>query len=147
MSKERKYYIVEESVLPKVFIKVAETKLLLQTGAASTINEATKLTGISRSAFYKYKDYVDVFRNMSTGRMVTFQFLLQDREGCLADLLELYTTYSINIQTINSIIPTNGCALVTISAETHNLSISLEELLHLFSQIPGVIKAQIIGGG
>ena len=146
MEKELKYYIVEASVLPKVFIKVAEAKQLLQTGKASTVNEATQLTGISRSAFYKYRDSVQLFQNMMTGRVVTFQFLLQDRESCLADLLELYTAYKINIQTINSIIPTNGTAVLTISAETIGLSITLEELLQHFRKVPGVIKVEIIAG-
>ena len=146
MSAQRKFFIVEASVLPKVFTKVAETKLLLQSGAASTVNEATKMTGISRSAFYKYKDSVEIFQNMSTGRVVTFQFLLQDRAGCLADLLELFTTHNINIQTINSIIPTNGCAVLTISAETINLTITLEEFLLMLGKIPGVVKVQIIAG-
>jgi len=146
MSKELKYYIVEASVLPKVFIKVAEAKQLLQTGKAATVNEATQMTGISRSAFYKYRDSVQLFQNMMTGRVVTFQFLLQDRESCLADLLELYTAYKINIQTINSIIPTNGTAVLTISAETIGLSITLEELLQHFRKVPGVIKVEIIAG-
>lgn len=146
MAKELKYYIVEASVLPKVFIKVAEAKLLLQTGKAATVNEATQMTGISRSAFYKYRESVQLFQNMMNGRVVTFQFLLQDRESGLADLLALFTAYKINIQTINSIMPTNGAAVLTISAETIGLSIALEELLQHFRKVPGVIKAEIIAG-
>ena len=62
MEKEPKYYIVESSALPDVFLKVAEAKQLLQTGQVSTVNDATRLTGISRSAFYKYRDSVLPFR-------------------------------------------------------------------------------------
>ena len=58
MSQKQKYYIVEASALPEVFLKVAEAKRLLSTGAASTVNDATRMTGISRSAFYKYRDSV-----------------------------------------------------------------------------------------
>ena len=48
-----KYYIVEASALPEVFVKVAEAKRLLSTGEAATGNEATRITGISqRSARY-----------------------------------------------------------------------------------------------
>ena len=64
-----KHYIVEASALPEVFLKVAEAKRLLSTGEASTVNEATKMTDISRSAFYKYRDAVLPFQNMMTGRM------------------------------------------------------------------------------
>ena len=56
MSSKTKYYIVAADALPDIFIKVAEAKRMLQTGEASTVGSATKKVGISRSAFYKYKD-------------------------------------------------------------------------------------------
>ena len=66
MSTKPKYYIVESSALPEVFLKVAEAKRLLSTGEASTVNEATRMTDISRSAFYKYKDAVQPFSAFKT---------------------------------------------------------------------------------
>ncbi len=146
MPKEPKYYIVEASALPEVFLKVAEAKRLLSTGEAPTVNEATRLTGISRSAFYKYRDSVLPFQNMMTGRIITFQFLLHDQPGTLSAILGQLATCKANILTINSIIPSNGCALVTISTETRDLTIMLEELLRQLSQTPGVIKAEILAG-
>lgn len=146
MSKTPKYYIVEASALPEVFLKVAEAKRLLQTGEATTVNDATRISGISRSAFYRYRNAVLPFQNMMTGRVITFQFLLQDQKGQLASLLSIFTEHRANIQTINSIVPTNGCALVTISAETTDLTISLEDFLNDVSRIPGVIKAEVLAG-
>ncbi len=146
MARIPKYYIVEASALPEVFLKVAEAKRLLQTGQVSTVNDATRLTGISRSAFYKYRDSVLPFQNMMTGRVITFQFMLHDQQGQLANLLQVFTEHNTNIQTINSIVPSNGSALVTISAETIDLPISLEELLSLCAAVPGVIKAEILAG-
>ena len=146
MSSKPKYYIVEASALPEVFLKVAETKRLLSTGQAATVNDATKMTGISRSAFYKYRDAILPFQNMMTGRIITFQFLLHDEPGVLSSMLMAFTEQKANILTINSIIPSNGCALVTISAETTNVSIPLEELLHRLGATPGVIKAEVLAG-
>ncbi len=146
MAKETKYYIVEASALPEVFLKVAEAKRMLQAGEVSTVNDAARITGISRSAFYKYRDAVLPFQSMMVGRIITFQFLLKDRKGLLSQLLGILAEEKVNVQTINSIVPTNGCALLTISAETIDLEISLEELLHQVSQLPGVIKAEIIAG-
>ena len=141
-----KYYIVEASALPEVFVKVAEAKRLLQSGEAATVNDATQKTGISRSAFYKYRDAVLPFQNMMNGRIITFQFLLQDRKGLLSSLLSIFAEHKTNIQTINSIIPSNGCAVVTISAETIDLPIPIEEFLHQVSKLPGVVKAEVLAG-
>ena len=141
-----KYYIVEASALPTVFLKVAEAKRLLSTGEAATVNEATQMTDISRSAFYKYRDAVMPFQNMMTGRIITFQLLLQDEKGLLSSILSIFASCKANIITINSIVPTNGCAVVTISAETMELTVSLEELLRQIREADGVIKAEILAG-
>jgi len=146
MSQKQKYYIVEASALPEVFLKVAEAKRLLSTGAASTVNDATRMTGISRSAFYKYRDSVMPFQNMVSGRIITFQFLVQDEQGILSTMLTVFAECKANIQTINSIIPTNGCALVTISAEMTDPEVSVEAMLRKLGAIPGVIKSEILAG-
>ena len=146
MANNPKYYIVEASALPEVFLKVAEAKQMLQTGEAKTVNDATKATGISRSAFYKYRDSVLPFQNMMNGRIITYQFLLQDQKGLLSSLLSIFAEHKANIKTINSIVPTNGCAVVTISAETIDMAVTIEDLLHDASQRKGVIKAEILAG-
>jgi chorismate mutase len=83
---------------------------------------------------------------MMNGRIITFQFMLHDEPGMLSTILGLFAQNKANIQTINSIIPTNGCALVTISTETRNLTVSLELLLQELGQTPGVIKAEVLAG-
>ena len=141
-----KYYIVEASALPEVFLKVAEAKRLLSTGEASTVNEATKMTDISRSAFYKYRDSVMPFRNMMTGRIITIQLLIHDEVGLLNKILDLFTTANANIITINSIVPTNGTAVGTISAETMDLAIPIENLMQSLEDCKGVIKVETLSG-
>ncbi len=146
MDKKPKYYIIEASALPEVFLKVAEAKRLLSTGQAATVNEATQMTDISRSAFYKYRDAILPFQNMMNGRIITFQFMLHDEQGLLSQILGVFAQERANILTINSIIPTNGCALVTISAETSEVEVTLEEFLHQLGAVPGVIKAEVLAG-
>ena len=146
MNQKPKYYIVEASALPEVFLKVAQAKELLSTGQATTVNEATRMTDISRSAFYKYRDVVLPFQNMMTGRIITFQLLLHDEPGLLSQILGVFAVAKANIITINSIVPTNGTAVVTISAETMDLTVTLEELLQQLSTTRGVLKAEVLAG-
>ena len=146
MSTKHKYYIVEASALPEVFVKVAEAKRLLSTGEASTVNEATRMTDISRSAFYKYRDSVLPFQNMMSGRIITFQFMIHDTPGLLANMLDIFPECNANIQTINSVMPTNGTSLLTVTAETMDLNVSLEEMLRKLRAFPGVIKAEVLAG-
>ena len=146
MPNKPEYYIVEASALPEVFLKVAEAKRLLSTGEAATVNEATRLTDISRSAFYKYRDAILPFQNMMTGRIITFQLLLHDQPGNLSQILTVFAEKKANIMTINSIVPTNGTAVVTISAETMDLSVQLEDLLRDLRNCAGVIKAEVLAG-
>lgn len=141
-----KYYIVEASALPEVFVKVAEAKRLLSTGEAATVNEATRMTDISRSAFYKYRDAVLPFQNMMTGRIITFQIMLRDVPGVLSGILRTFAEEKVNILTINSTIPTNGAALVTITAETMEMTMTLEELIASLGQTKGVVKAEVVAG-
>ena len=146
MDSASKYYVIEASALPEVFLKVAEAKRLLSTGEVATVNDATRVTGISRSAFYKYRDAIMPFRNIMHGRVITIQLLLQDEVGALYKLLPIFVEHKANIQTINSIVPTNGCAVVTISAETIDMTVSAEELLQLLRDTKGVVKADILAG-
>ena len=146
MANNPKYYIIESSALPEVFLKVAEAKRLLDTGEASTVNDATRQSGISRSAFYKYRDSILPFQNLMAGRIITFQLTLHDETGNLSSLLTIFAQWGANILTINQTIPTNDCASVTISSETMGLHCPVEELLRKISEQPGVVRADILAG-
>ena len=143
---KKKYYLVSAEALPEVFIKVAEAKRTLQVGEADTVGEAARLVGISRSAFYKYKDAVQPFQNMRAGHIITFYALLKDIPGVLSNYLSIFANSGANILTINQTIPTNGCAGVTISAETSDMVEGLEELMARASSAEGVLKFEIMAG-
>ena len=143
---KKKYYLVSAEALPEVFIKVAEAKRMLQVGEADTVGEAARLVGISRSAFYKYKDAVQPFLNMRAGHIITFYALLKDIPGVLSNYLSIFAGSGANILTINQTIPTNGCAGVTISAETSEMVDGLEELMSRAAAAQGVLKFEILAG-
>ena len=131
MEQSPKYYIVEAAALPEIFQKVAEAKRMLETGETDKVNVAAQAVGISRSAFYKYRDAIAPFQNLMAGRIITFQIMLKDKAGIL---------------TINQSIPTGGRAMVTISAETSNLSCNIEALTQQIAERKGVVKADCVAG-
>ena len=146
MSGPAKYFIVEASAMPEIFRKVAEARRLLETGEEKTVNAAAQAVNISRSAFYKYKDAVRPFNDMKSEHIITFQAMLKDATGVLSRVLAVFAASGANILTINQSIPTNGCAAVTISAETSALQDSLEEVLAQVSAGTGVIRCEILAG-
>ena len=146
MSKAPNYYIVDAEALPEIFRKVVDARRMLDTGEAETVNQAVQLAGISRSAFYKYKDAVRPFQDMLHGRSVTFQIMLKDEPGILSHVLNLFAGSGANILTINQGIPINGCAVVTVNAETSGLEGSLQELLARLNGAEGVLRGEILAG-
>ena len=137
MGKKTKFYLVAADALPEIFLKVAEAKRMLQSGEVRTAG---------RSAFYKYRDSVQPFNDMKTGRIITFYALLKDNPGVLSNVLSIFAGSGANILTINQSIPTNGCAAVTISAETSDMRESLEELIASAAETAGVVKFEILAG-
>ena len=146
MEKAPKYFIVDSSALPEIFRKVAEAKRMLETGETDKVNVAAQAVGISRSAFYKYKDAVQPFNDMKSEHIITFYTLLKDVSGTLSSVLGVFAASGANILTINQSIPTNGCAAVTISAETSAMEKSLEQLITDISALDNVIKFEILAG-
>ena len=146
MEHSPKYYIVEAAALPEIFQKVAEAKRMLETGETDKVNVAAQAVGISRSAFYKYRDAIAPFQNLMAGRIITFQIMLKDKAGILSEILTIFANCGANILTINQSIPTGGRAMVTISAETSNLNYNIEALTQQIAERTGVVKADCVAG-
>ncbi len=141
-----KFYLVAAEVLPDIFRKVAEANRRLRAGEVSTAGEAARTVGISRSAYYKYRDAVQPFTDMTTGHIITFYALLKNRAGVLSNLLSAFAASGANILTINQSIPTDGCAAVTVAAETSGMHCLLESLLADASALDGVVRFEILAG-
>ncbi|HEX3026301.1 MAG TPA: ACT domain-containing protein [Clostridia bacterium] len=141
-----RYLLVDCEVLPEVFHKVVEAKRYLASGQVHSVNEAVRLAGISRSAFYKYKDKVHPFNNKDGGRIITLHTMLRDAPGVLSELIGRLYRSGANILTINQNIPIGGVAPVSVSARIDGLRIPLEEMLVLLREIDGVENIEIVSG-
>ena len=139
------FYLVKEDILPEAIKKTIKVKEILKRGEAKTINEEVDRMNLSRSAYYKYKDYVFPFYEASKDKIITLSLLLEHKTGVLSRVLNLISMDSGNIMTINQGIPLQGVANTTISIETKNMSVDLEALLDKLRTIDGVKRLEVLG--
>ncbi|MDD4342758.1 MAG: ACT domain-containing protein [Eubacteriales bacterium] len=143
--KEKKFFIVNKDILPDAILKTAEIKELLARSEVNTINEAVEKVGLSRSAFYKYRDGVFPFYEASKGKIITIAISMWDKSGILSNVLNSIAIAKGNVLTINQGIPLQGVARVSIAIETQPMDIDAEEILERMRAIPGVKKVEILG--
>lgn len=141
---ENKYLLVNTKVLPEIFEKVIQVKELINTKKAHDISEAVKIVGISRSAYYKYKDYVLTVTPSNKSNKVTISLLIGHEAGTLSKILDKIAEKKANVLTINQNIPINNTANVTITFDIYNLTVSFETLLEDIKNTENVIKTDII---
>ena len=108
------------------------------------INEAVRLAGISRSTFYKYKDYVFSLSESTLTKKATIHFMLKHEKGILASILQILADSKANILTINQNIPIHNTADLSITFDMKNMDIQIEEILEEISALDGVVNVEII---
>ncbi len=138
------YYIVKAEALPEVFLKTIQVKEMLKKGEVNTIYEAVEKVGISRSAYYKYRDEIFPLYEMNTGKMITVALILQHSPGILSEVLNQVAKAGCNILTINQNIPLHGVANVTLALELLGAEINVTGLIKTLENIKGVTKVNIL---
>ncbi len=144
MEKKSQLIVADARILPDVFTKVLEVKKLMAQKGEKSFASACKRIGISRSAYYKYKDYIFSYEELFTRRIVNMYLLLSDSPGVLSSALAFLHELNANILTVNQSIPVDGAAAVNISLRLTGES--EEELLRLNSitELNGVLEVKIL---
>ena len=145
IGKNNDFLIVSKDILPETILKTARAKELLIKGDVDTIYDAVEKVGLSRSAFYKYKDGVFPFYEASREKIITISLILENKAGVLSHVLNFIASVKGNILTINQGIPLQGIANVSISLETIGLADTPENLLAGLGRIDGVRELEVIG--
>ena len=140
-----KYYIVNENILPEAILKTAQTKELLAKTPHLTVNDAVDRIGLSRSAFYKYRDGVFPFYEATREKIITLQITLDHQAGVLSNCINSIALAKGNILTINQGLPFQGMARATIAFETAGMIDNMEVLLEKLYEIPGILQVEIVG--
>lgn len=143
---EQRYYLVREDVLTEAMQKTLEVKRLLQREHMSILDAVNK-AGLSRSAFYKYRDAVFPFHSIVKERILTVFLQLEDRSGTLATLLQSVAEARCNILTIHQTIPIQGRANVTLSLDVTAMELELETFLQQLKKLDFVESADVVSSG
>jgi chorismate mutase len=141
------YYLVREDILPEALLKTLQIKEAILRGEFATVGEAAEKVGLSRSAYYKYKDGIFPLNRLERERIVTVSIDLEHRSGVLSRVLGLVASFEGNVLTIHQTIPLQGLANVVLSVETSAFGDSIEPLMEAIRAQEGVRRASVIGQG
>ena len=144
MKENHEYFVVDKLAVPAVLLKTLSVKKRLEANPELNVSEAVKQEGISRSAFYKYKDMVFAYNSLKVARMVTFFMELSDVAGILSKILKIIASFGANVLTINQNIPMNGKTNISISIDTSGMDKAVDSLEKRITALEDVHQFTVI---
>ena len=123
------YLIVHKSILPEYYEKVLACRRLMESGKFKEVSQAVKQVGISRSTYYKYKDYIFEPSDLNSSRKAVFSMMLDHAPGVLSALLACISECG---------------ASVTISIDITDVTESVDSLSGRLSAIPGLDNLRLL---
>lgn len=141
--KKIKYYLVSSSIMPEVYQKVVEAKKYLASGEADTASNASKMAGISRSTYYKYKDEIFEYNGEDSDETATISAKLKDNAGVLSALMNALFKAGANVLSVNQSVPVNSVADVTVTIRITEMTITLDDLVKSIKNLNGINAVRI----
>ena len=138
------YLNIHTSIVPEYYEKVLEVRHLMESGKVRDVSQAVKEVGISRSTYYKYKDYILEPSEMAGGRKAVLSMMLAHEPGVLSALLSCISDSGASVLTITQSLPIHNRASVTISLDVSSISCELTGLIALIGKTPGVEQAKLL---
>lgn len=138
------YLIIHKSILPEYYEKVIEARRLIETGRIRDVSQAVREVGISRSTYYKYKDFILEPTEISGGRKAVLSMMLNHEQGILSALLQRICEARANVLTITQSLPIRDRASVTISLDVSEVDGSMEDFVAKLTEVPGVEQVRVL---
>lgn len=135
---EKQFYLVDFQILPEAIKKTIRVKEMLKTDMSVTINHAIQTMGISRSAYYKYKNHVETSFEKPKEEAVVFFILMNNDFSLFGRVLRRITKESDEILTINRGLSFEKTVPVTIAFKTKKLPDEIEKLSYSIKKIKGI---------
>ncbi|MDO4972925.1 MAG: ACT domain-containing protein [Eubacteriales bacterium] len=138
------YLIVHKSILPDYYEKVLEARKLMESGKVKEVSQAVKQVGISRSTYYKYKDYLFEPADMAGERKAVLSMMLDHTPGVLSALLRGISEAGASVLTITQSLPIHDMASVTLSLDLSGMTLAMAELVDALAATPGVDNVRLL---
>ncbi len=138
------YLIVHKSILPEYFEKVLEARRLMASGKVKEVSQAVRQVGISRSTYYKYKDYIFEPSDMAGERKAVLSMMLDHTPGVLSALLRSISEAGASVLTITQSLPIHNMASVTLSLDVSAMTFTMAELVDAIEATPGVDNVRLL---
>ena len=138
------YLIVHKSILPEYYEKVLECRRLMESGKVREVSQAVKQVGISRSTYYKYKDYLFEPSDLTGSRKAVYSMMLDHTPGVLSALLSELSALGASVLTITQSLPIHDKASVTVSIDVTDLGVGTDELTQKLSALPGLDNLRLV---
>ena len=138
------YLIVHKSILPDYYEKVLECRRLMESGKVREVSQAVKQVGISRSTYYKYKDFIFEPSDLAGSRTAAFSMMLDHTPGVLSALLSCISEAGASVLTISQSPPIHDKASVTVSIDVSGVSVSIDELTSMLAALPGLDNLRLL---
>lgn len=135
------YLIIHKKVLPDYYSKVIQIKKLLLNKV--NVSEACKIAGLSRSTYYKYKDFVHR-PTLKEGKRVILSLKLLDEKGVLSNILNYIANHKGNILAINQEMPIHNIAFLTLTIDAFDMMISIQGLVSELRHLNEVMDVMLI---
>ena len=139
--------LVDVEVLPDIIGRTLQAKRLLQTGEVTSVSQAVRQAGLSRTAFYKYRDAVLPYDEETAGRTITVQLTLRHIPGVISRVLDGFARAGANILTVSQTTPSGGVANASVSARIDQLLVPVDEFLRSLESVDGVQRISGVTDG
>ena len=138
------YLIIHKSILPEYYEKVLQARRLMESGKVKEVSQAVRQVGISRSTYYKYKDYIIEPSAVSGDRRAVLSMMLDHEPGVLSALLAQVSEAGASVLTIAQSPPVHGQASVTLSLSIGSMEGPMAALMENIKNTAGVENLRLL---
>lgn len=132
----QEYLIVHKSILPDYYDDVIRARDLVELDGKS-VSEACTAVGISRSTYYKYKDFIYV-PTSKEGKKMIIGFKISNDKGTLSNVLNYIASEGCNVLTLNAEEPIRSWSYVTMTVDVFEVATGVNEFIERLKQRKGI---------